>query len=121
MKAEKFSTLPWPYWWSASAGLSETRTDMRVMMAAIRSSTECSGFGKYAQAAGGYAHHNFQRGDGEGGQNGVPRDGALLRAHRLRTVDRGRTGHSGIIAVGGQRAWGAGPRLAPALFAMDLT
>src|SRR6185369_13055046 len=27
MKAEKFSTLPWPYWWSASAGLSDTRID----------------------------------------------------------------------------------------------
>ncbi len=41
-KAEKFSTLPWPYWWSASAGLSETRTESRVMKAAIRSSPECA-------------------------------------------------------------------------------
>ena len=55
------------------------------------------GFGKYAQAAGGYAHYNFQSGDGERGQNGVSGDGALFRAHGLRTVDRGRSGHSGII------------------------
>src|SRR5262245_33950031 len=39
-KAEKFSTLPCPYWWSASAGLSETRTESRVMNAATRSSAE---------------------------------------------------------------------------------
>src|SRR4051812_475851 len=42
MKAEKFSTLPWPYWWSASAGLSETRTESSVMIAATRSSSECA-------------------------------------------------------------------------------
>src|SRR5579859_297615 len=41
-KAEKFSTLPWPYWWSASAGLSETRTEMKVRTEAIRSSPECA-------------------------------------------------------------------------------
>src|SRR5271165_1148394 len=39
-KAEKFSTLPWPYWWSASAGLSETPTEKNVMRVAMRSSPE---------------------------------------------------------------------------------
>src|SRR5271166_740224 len=42
MKAEKFSTLPCPYWWSASAGLSETRTEKNVTIAAMRSSPECA-------------------------------------------------------------------------------
>ena len=42
MKAEKFSTFPWPYWWSASAGLSETLTEKKVMTAAIRSRPECA-------------------------------------------------------------------------------
>src|SRR3954470_24589442 len=41
-KAEKFSILPCPYWWSASAGLSETRTETNVRMEAIRSSPECA-------------------------------------------------------------------------------
>src|SRR5580765_8486541 len=41
-KAEKFSTLPWPYWWSASAGLSETPTEKNVSNEAIRSSAECA-------------------------------------------------------------------------------
>src|SRR5579864_5021983 len=40
--AEKFSTFPCPYWWSASAGLSETRTEKNVMIDAIRSSPECA-------------------------------------------------------------------------------
>src|SRR5215471_8327721 len=40
MNAEKFSTLPWPYWWSASAGLSETRTENKVTIAATRSRPE---------------------------------------------------------------------------------
>src|SRR5215469_9216725 len=40
--AEKFSTLPWPYWWSASAGLSETRTEKNVSREAIKSSPECA-------------------------------------------------------------------------------
>src|SRR6202165_2729107 len=40
MKAEKFSNLPCPYWWSASAGLSETRTEKNVIRAAIRSNPE---------------------------------------------------------------------------------
>src|SRR6266536_2454342 len=40
MKAEKFSTFPWPYWWSASAGLSETRTENSVTAAAIKSRPE---------------------------------------------------------------------------------
>ncbi len=55
-------------------------------------------FRKYAQAAGGDAHHNFQRGDGDRGQNGISRHRALFGAHRLRTVDRRRSRHSGIIA-----------------------
>src|SRR6478736_605650 len=42
MKAEKFSTLPWPYWCSASAGLSETRTESSVTKAATRSRPECA-------------------------------------------------------------------------------
>src|SRR5579864_7412939 len=42
MKAEKFSTFPWPYWWSASAGLSDTRTENKVIVAAIRSKPECA-------------------------------------------------------------------------------
>src|ERR1700756_3046762 len=41
-KAEKFSTFPWPYWWSASAGLSETPTEKNVRREAIRSSPECA-------------------------------------------------------------------------------
>src|SRR5579859_3711544 len=41
-KAEKFSTLPWPYWWSASAGLSETPTEKKVRREAIRSRPECA-------------------------------------------------------------------------------
>src|SRR5215467_4989499 len=40
MNAEKFSTFPWPYWCSASAGLSETLTDSRVINAAIKSRPE---------------------------------------------------------------------------------
>ena len=56
-------------------------------------------FRKNAQAAGGNAHHNFQRGDGERRQHGVPRHGALFGAHGLRTVNRGRSRHSGIIAM----------------------
>src|SRR5215468_3570090 len=40
MNAEKFSTFSWPYWWSASAGLSETRTETKVITAAMRSSAE---------------------------------------------------------------------------------
>src|SRR5579859_3563973 len=39
-KAEIFSTLPWPYVWSSSAGLSETRTEKNVRVAAARSSPE---------------------------------------------------------------------------------
>src|ERR1700730_8597518 len=42
IKAEKFSTLPCPYWWSASAGLSETWTEKNVMIAGNRSSPECA-------------------------------------------------------------------------------
>src|ERR1700693_2982431 len=42
MNAEKFSTFPCPYWWSASAGLSETCTERKVMIAAIRSRPECA-------------------------------------------------------------------------------
>src|SRR5580693_5935074 len=42
IKAEKFSTLPCPYWWSASAGLSETWTERNVTIAATRSSPECA-------------------------------------------------------------------------------
>src|SRR5579862_5040139 len=41
-KAEKFSTFPCPYWCSASAGLSETRTEKKVRTEAIRSSPECA-------------------------------------------------------------------------------
>src|SRR3954462_10686696 len=41
-KAEKFSILPWPYWWSASAGLSDTRTEKNVRTDATRSSPECA-------------------------------------------------------------------------------
>src|ERR1700723_3364725 len=40
--AEKLSTLPWPYRWSASAGLSATRTERNVITAATRSRMECS-------------------------------------------------------------------------------
>src|SRR5437763_296677 len=40
MNAEKFSTLPCPYWCSASAGLSETRTESKVTKAATRSRPE---------------------------------------------------------------------------------
>src|SRR6185437_7551248 len=43
------------------------------------------GFGEYAQAAGGYAHCNFQSGNGESGQNGVSGNGTLFGAHGLRT------------------------------------
>src|SRR5438270_12400396 len=42
MNAEKFSTLPWPYWCSASAGLSETRTESSVTSAATKSRPECA-------------------------------------------------------------------------------
>src|SRR5579884_2091764 len=42
MKAEKFSNLPCPYWCSESAGLSDTRTEKRVMTAATRSRPECA-------------------------------------------------------------------------------
>src|SRR5208283_255473 len=42
MNAEKFSTLPCPYWWSASAGLSDTRTEKYVIAAATRSRPECA-------------------------------------------------------------------------------
>src|ERR1700676_330426 len=41
-KAEKFSTFPCPYWWSASAGLSETPTEKNVSSEAIRSRPECA-------------------------------------------------------------------------------
>ena len=58
--AEKFSTLPWPYWWSASAGLSETPTEKNVSSDAIKSEPGMSGFRQNAQAAGGDADHNFQ-------------------------------------------------------------
>ena len=70
------------------------------------------GFRKNAQAAGGDAHHNFQSGDGERRQNGVSRHRALFGAHGVRTVDRWRSRHSGIIAaeVGvGPRTSGFGP------------
>src|SRR5271169_3285020 len=40
--AEKLSTLPWPYWWSASAGLSETPTEKNVSSDAIKSRAECA-------------------------------------------------------------------------------
>src|SRR5277367_784759 len=40
--AEKFSILPWPYWWSASAGLSETPTEKNVSSDAIKSRPECA-------------------------------------------------------------------------------
>src|SRR5512141_3519363 len=40
MRAEKFSTLPWPYGWDSSAGRSETLTATRVTTAATRSSPE---------------------------------------------------------------------------------
>src|SRR3954465_10533002 len=40
--AEKFSTLPWPYWGSASAGLSDTRTEKNVRTAATKSRPECA-------------------------------------------------------------------------------
>ena len=40
--AEKFSTFPCPYWWSASAGLSETPTEKNVSSEAIRSRPECA-------------------------------------------------------------------------------
>src|SRR3954463_11386817 len=40
--AEKFSILPCPYWWSASAGLSDTRTEKNVRTEAIRSRPECA-------------------------------------------------------------------------------
>ena len=63
-------------------------------------------FRKYAQAAGGYADDDFQSGDGERGQNGVSGHGALFGAHGLRTVNRGRSRHSGIIGTGAD----VGPR-----------
>src|SRR5580700_8871334 len=40
--AEKFSNFPWPYVCPESAGLSDTRTESHVRMAAIKSSPECS-------------------------------------------------------------------------------
>src|SRR4029077_9122928 len=42
MNAEKFSTFPCPYWWSASAGLSETPTEKNVSSEAIKSRPECA-------------------------------------------------------------------------------
>ena len=40
--AEKFSNFPWPYVCPESAGLSDTRTESHVRIAAIKSSPECS-------------------------------------------------------------------------------
>ena len=57
------------------------------------------GFRKNAQAAGGDADNDFQRGNGESGQHGVPCHRALLGAHGLGTVNCRRSRHSGIIAM----------------------
>src|ERR1035438_4831974 len=51
MKAEKFSNLPCPYWCSASAGLSDTRTEKNVTNAAIRSKPECAASDKIPSEA----------------------------------------------------------------------
>ena len=61
-------------------------------------------FRKNSQAARGHAYDNLEGGNGQRRQNGVASHGALFGAHRLRTVNRGRSRHSGIIAVG--RAFG---------------
>ena len=69
------------------------------------------GFGEYAQAAGGHAHHNLQSGNGQRRQHGVPCYVALFRAHGLRTVDDGRSGHSGNYSgQGGVRTSDVRPR-----------
>jgi hypothetical protein len=41
-KAEKYSTLPWPKLWLASAGLAATRRDTSAMIAATRLTTDSS-------------------------------------------------------------------------------
>ncbi len=62
-------------------------------------------FRKNAQAARGYTDDDLEGGDGERRHNGVSGHSALFGAHGLRTVNRGRSRHSGIIAVGvGPRA-----------------
>lgn len=76
-------------------------------------------FGKDTEAAGGEADDNLSGSDGESCEHGISGHGTLFGAHGLRTVNRGRPRHSGIIAVGsgrrtpdvGRQASAAGPRL----------
>src|SRR6185436_6834495 len=71
-------------------------------------------FRKNAQAACGHTDDNLEGGDGQRRQNGVASHSPLFGAHGLRTVNRGRSRHSGIIAVGrasdfGRQTSGGGP------------
>ncbi len=42
------------------------------------------GFGKNPEAAGSDAHSDLEPGNDDGGEDGISRGGALLRAHRFR-------------------------------------
>ena len=56
-------------------------------------------FGKNSQAAGSDADHDFESGDGDGGEDGVAGDSPFVLAHVFGRVGDGGIRHVGIIAA----------------------